>query len=44
MTIDRIIPSIGEQVMLPLIGAFVVSIMGNNEDWRHKYAGIMAFA
>jgi hypothetical protein len=42
--VDRLIASVGDQMMLPLIGTLVQNTMANDTDWRYKHAGIMAFS
>lgn len=42
--VDRLVSSIGEEVMLPLIGTLVLNTISNDSDWRYKHAGIMAFS
>lgn len=42
--IDRLIASLGDEKMLPLIGELVQNTVANDEDWRYKHAGIMAFS
>ena len=42
--IDRLIATIGDEVMLPLIGELVQNTVSNDDDWRYKHAGIMAFS
>jgi hypothetical protein len=42
--VDRLVSSIGEKVMLPLIGQLVMTTIANDSDWRFKNAGIMAFS
>jgi len=42
--IDRLIATIGDEIMLPLIGELVQNTIANDEDWRYKHAGIMAFS
>jgi len=41
--VDRLISSIGEKVMLPILGELVQQMMQNN-DWRYKNAAIMALS
>jgi hypothetical protein len=42
--VDRLISCIGEDTMLPLIGTLVQNTIANEQDWRFKHAGIMAFS
>ena len=42
--VDRLVAGIGDTVMLPLIGTLVTNTIANDEDWRYKNAGIMAFS
>ena len=42
--IDRLIATIGDEIMLPLIGELVQNTVANDDDWRYKHAGIMAFS
>jgi len=42
--VDRLVSSIGDGIMLPLIGALVMTTIGNDTDWRYKNAGLMAFS
>lgn len=42
--VDRLVSSIGETIMLPLIGQLVMNTISNDTDWRFKHAGIMAFS
>ena len=42
--VDRLVAGVGDQMMLPLIGQLVMNTMQNEEDWRYKHAGIMAFS
>jgi hypothetical protein len=42
--VDRLVSSIGEEKMLPLIGTLVMNTISNDSDWRYKHAGIMAFS
>lgn len=41
--VDRLISSIGEKVMLPILGELVQQMMQNN-DWRYKNAAVMALS
>jgi hypothetical protein len=43
-TIDRLIVSQGEKIMLPMIGSLVQKTMQNDKDWRYKHAAMMAFS
>jgi len=42
--VDRLVSCIGDEIMLPLIGALVTNTIANDSDWRYKNAGIMAFS
>ena len=42
--VDRLVAGVGDGVMLPLIGTLVTNTIANEEDWRYKHAGIMAFS
>lgn len=42
--VDRLVAGVGDAVMLPLIGTLVTNTIANEEDWRYKHAGIMAFS
>jgi hypothetical protein len=42
--VDRLVSSIGDGIMLPLIGTLVLATINNDTDWRYKHAGIMAFS
>lgn len=42
--VDRLVSSIGDKEMLPLIGTLVMNTISNDADWRYKHAGIMAFS
>jgi hypothetical protein len=42
--VDRLVSSIGDEIMLPLIGQLVQNTISNDSDWRYKNAGIMAFS
>lgn len=42
--VDRLVSSLGDTLMLPLIGQLVVTTMANTSDWRFKHAGISAFS
>lgn len=42
--VDRLVSSIGDGVMLPLIGTLVMNTIQNDSDWRYKNAGLMAFS
>jgi hypothetical protein len=42
--VDRLVSSIGEEIMLPLLSTLVQATLGNNEDWRYKNAGLMALS
>jgi len=42
--VDRLVSTIGDEIMLPLIGTLVTNTIQNDTDWRYKHAGIMAFS
>ena len=42
--VDRLVSGVGDAIMLPLIGQLVTNTIANEEDWRYKHAGIMAFS
>jgi hypothetical protein len=42
--IDRLLSSIGEDTLLPLICILVENTMQNQDDWRYKNAGLSAFS
>lgn len=42
--VDRLVSSVGDDIMLPLLSQLVTNTMANNEDWRFKNAGLMAFS
>ena len=42
--VDRLVASVGDEKMLPLVGQLVTNTMANDSDWRYKHAGIMAFS
>ena len=42
--VDRIVSSVGEDIILPLLSTLVNNTLSNNEDWRYKNAGLMAFS
>ncbi len=42
--VDRMVASVGEEKMLPLIGILVQNIIANDDDWRFKHAGLMVFS
>lgn len=41
--IDRLIYTIGEQELLPILSATIEQLLGN-EDWRYKYTAVMALS
>jgi importin-5 len=41
--IDRLIYTIGEEEMLPILSATIELMLGNN-DWRYKYTAVMALS
>ena len=42
--VDRIVSSVGEDVILPLLSTLVQNTLANTTDWRYKNAGLMAFS
>jgi hypothetical protein len=42
--VDRIVSSVGDEIILPLLSNLVIGSLSNTEDWRHKNAGLMAFS
>lgn len=42
--IDRLVGSLGEERMLPLLATLVQNVIQNEEDWRFKNAALMAFS
>jgi hypothetical protein len=42
--VDRIVSSVGEDVILPLLSTLVQNTIANTTDWRYKNAGLMAFS
>lgn len=42
--VDRLVSSIGEEIMLPLLSTLVQNTLANNTDWRFKNAGLMALS
>lgn len=42
--IDRLVSSIGEEKMMPLLGVIVSNTIANDNDWRYKNASLMAFS
>jgi hypothetical protein len=42
--VDRIVSSVGEDIMLPLLSTLVTNTISNTTDWRYKNAGLMAFS
>jgi hypothetical protein len=42
--IDKIISAVGDEICLPLLSVAVNATMANDEDWRYKNAGLMAFS
>ena len=42
--VDRLVSSIGEEIMLPLLSTLVQNTLANNDDWRYKNAGLMALS
>lgn len=42
--VDRLVSSVGEDVILPLLSTLVQNTISNTTDWRYKNAGLMAFS
>lgn len=42
--VDRLVSSVGEEIMLPLLDQLVQNTLANDTDWRYKNAGLMAFS
>ena len=42
--VDRLVSSIGEEIMLPLLSTLVQNTLANTTDWRYKNAGLMALS
>jgi hypothetical protein len=42
--VDRLVSSIGEETMLPLLSQLVANTLANESDWRYKNAGLMALS
>eukprot|EP00347_Sterkiella_histriomuscorum_P012526 403368238 len=42
--VDRLVSSVGEEIMLPLLSQLVQNTLANDEDWRYKNAGLMALS
>jgi hypothetical protein len=42
--VDRLVSSIGEEIMLPLLSTLVANTLANETDWRYKNAGLMALS
>lgn len=42
--VDRLVASIGEEIMLPLLNMLVTNTLSNETDWRYKNAGLMALS
>jgi importin-5 len=42
--VDRIVSSVGENIILPLLSTLVQNTLSNTVDWRYKNAGLMAFS
>lgn len=42
--VDRLVSSIGEEIMLPLLSTLVQNTLANTVDWRFKNAGLMALS
>ena len=43
-SVDRIVSSVGEEIILPYLSELVTKTMANTTDWRYKNAGLMAFS
>ena len=42
--VDRLVSSIGDEIMLPLLSQLVQATLANEADWRYKNAGLMALS
>jgi hypothetical protein len=42
--VDRLVSSVGEDIILPLLSTLVQNTLANTTDWRYKNAGLMAFS
>ena len=42
--VDRLVSSVGDEIMLPLLSQLVQTTLQNDSDWRYKNAGLMAFS
>lgn len=42
--VDRLVSSIGDEIMLPLLSTLVQATLANNQDLRYKNAGLMALS
>mmetsp|Transcript_11490 Transcript_11490/g.22578 ORF Transcript_11490/g.22578 Transcript_11490/m.22578 type:complete len:1098 (+) Transcript_11490:907-4200(+) len=42
--ISRLIESVGDRILLPVVLSLVQRTLSNTEDWRMKYAGIMTIS
>lgn len=42
--VDRLVSSVGEEIMLPLLSVLVQNTLANDQDWRYKNAGLMALS
>lgn len=42
--VDRLVSSIGDEIMLPLLSTLVQNTIANDSDWRYKNAGLMALS
>lgn len=42
--IDRLVASLGDEKMLPLLSILVQNTLANDQDWRFKHAGLMALS
>jgi len=42
--IDQLISAVGDEICLPILSQIVQQTMANEQDWRYKNAGLMAFS
>lgn len=42
--IDKVISAVGDEICLPLLSVIVNNTISNDQDWRYKNAGLMAFS
>ena len=42
--VDRLVSCVGDEIILPLLSQLVQNTLANNDDWRYKNAGLMAFS